>query len=139
VVYFAFPVRAEGNLAVRLVVTGMGVLLAALLIARQARRVADAPLWGLALALVTGLLAFAAVDYLIAISAPGHFQSLNTRLDALYFAVSTLATVGFGDVHAESQLARAVVTVQIVFNIAVLATGGSLLASQARERRSARK
>lgn len=138
-VYFAVPVRVDGNLAVRLIVTLVGVGLTVLLIAREVRRVADSPLWGLALALVLGILAFAMADYLIAISAPDEFVELRTRLDGLYFAVTTLATVGFGDVHAQSQLARGLVTCQEVFNVVVLATGARILFTQARERRLARK
>jgi voltage-gated potassium channel len=39
------------------------------------------------------------------------FADLATKTDALYFTLSTLATVGFGDVHATGQLARALVSV----------------------------
>ncbi len=139
VVYFVVPVRVDANLTLRLVITLVAVGLSALLIAREIVRADQSPLWGLALALVLGILVFAMVDYLIAISAPNEFASLATRLDALYFAITTLATVGFGDVHPESQFARAFVTVQILFNIVVLATGGRILFTQARERRSGGK
>lgn len=139
VVYFAVPVRVDSSLGLRLAVSAIGVLLSALLIARQVRKLSDARLWALALALVAGVLAFAMADYLIAISDPEEFAGLQTRLDALYFAIVTLGTVGFGDVHPQSQLARSVVTGQIVFNIVVIASGGSLLVSQARERRSSGK
>ena len=98
VVYFAAPVRADGNLAVRLIVTVLGIGLTVLLIAREIRRVGDAPLWGLAFALVLGILVFAMTDYLIAVSGSGEFEGLQTRLDGLYFAITTLATVGYGDV-----------------------------------------
>jgi hypothetical protein len=81
----------------------------------------------LAVALFGGLVLFAFVDYLIAVSGPGQFVGLRTKTDGLYFAVTTLATVGYGDVSASGQLARAVVTVQQLFNLAVLATGGSVL------------
>ena len=47
---------------------------------------------------------------------------LNTRTDALYFTVVTMATVGYGDVHAEGQLARGLVIGLIVFNIVVVAS-----------------
>jgi voltage-gated potassium channel len=43
----------------------------------------------------------------------GEFAGLATRLDAFHFAFTTLATVGFGDVHASGQAARLVVTIQI--------------------------
>jgi hypothetical protein len=139
VVYFAVPVRVDGNLTVRLIITVLGCGLTGLLIAREIKRVADAPLWGLALALVLGILTFAMTDYLIAISDSNEFVDLQTRLDALYFAITTLATVGYGDVHPQSQFARAVVTIQMLFNLVVLATGGRILFTQARERRSARQ
>ena len=42
---------------------------------------------------------------------------LDTRIDAIYFAVTVMSTVGFGDIHAESQAARVVVTFQIVFDL----------------------
>ncbi len=46
---------------------------------------------------------------------------LRTRLDSLYFVLSTLATVGYGDVHAVGQTARALVSVQIVLNLVFVA------------------
>lgn len=42
---------------------------------------------------------------------------VETRLDALYFTVTTLATVGFGDIVPTSQAARLLVTAQIVFDL----------------------
>ena len=37
-----------------------------------------------------------------------------TRLDSMYFTVTVFATVGFGDITAVSQGARAVTTVQMM-------------------------
>jgi peptidoglycan/LPS O-acetylase OafA/YrhL len=76
----------------------------------------------LLLAAVAGVICFALTDYAIARSDETQFAGLRTKTDALYFAVTTLATVGFGDVHAQGQLARQVVTVQMVFNLVVLAS-----------------
>jgi len=59
---------------------------------------------------------FAAVLY--AMNRDGtQVSGLDTRVDAIYFTVTTLSTVGFGDIHAASQAARIVVTVQIAFNL----------------------
>ncbi len=68
------------------------------------------------------LLSFAFVYFVMATSGqPGDdFDGLVTRVDALYFAVSTFTTVGFGDVTPAGQTARALVTVQQVVNLAVL-------------------
>lgn len=90
----------------------------------------DAPLGGLLAGVVAGVLFFALLDYIVAIHVDGQFDDLRTRLDALYFSLATLATIGYGDVHAEGQLARGIVCVQMVFDVAVLATAGSMLARQ---------
>jgi voltage-gated potassium channel len=66
--------------------------------------------------LITG---FAAVLY--AMNRDGtQVTGLETRVDAIYFTVTVLSTVGFGDIHATSQAARIVVTVQILFDLVFL-------------------
>jgi len=101
-----------------------------------------APLGGLVVGIVAGLLLFASLDYCIAIYAPGQFSGLATRTDALYFALSTLLTVGFGDVHAVGQTARALLCIQMALNVIVLATAASLVArefnARGRQRRTDR-
>jgi len=62
------------------------------------------------------------------------FADLATKTDALYFTISTLGTVGFGDVHATGQLARVLVTIQIVFDLVFLAAVVSVLSSHIRQR-----
>lgn len=63
-------------------------------------------------------LAFFLVDQ----ARPREVIGLETRIDALYFTLSTMTTVGFGDVHAEGQIARTMVCVLIVFNVVVVAS-----------------
>jgi voltage-gated potassium channel Kch len=134
VIYYLAPVEPDVA-GVRLVVRAAGMVAAAvvmaLLVARLVTRlVRDDPgvrPASLLVALFGGVVLFAFVDYMIAISSPGQFHDLRTKTDALYFAVTTLATVGYGDVYASGQLARAVVIGQLLFNLAVLATGGAVL------------
>ena len=140
VLYFALPVDKHDSaaaLAVRVSVSL--VVLAGLIfvINRQLVRQIDqpnAPLGTLLAGLVGGLLFFALLDYIIAVHNATEFVSLHTRIDALYFALATLFTVGFGDVHAAGQLARGVLCVQMVFNVAVLATAASMFGRQISER-----
>ncbi|GAA4626391.1 potassium channel family protein [Cellulomonas oligotrophica] len=68
---------------------------------------------------------FAAVAYVMA----DGFEWLRSKVDALYFAVTTLTTVGFGDVTPVSQEARLLVIVQMVFDVVVVTTAVTLLAS----------
>ncbi len=62
----------------------------------------------------------------------GEFDGLETRLDSIYFTVTTLSTVGFGDITAEGQLARGAVTIQILFDLSVLAIAFRLMSTAAR-------
>ncbi|GIF74873.1 potassium channel family protein [Asanoa siamensis] len=138
--YYVVPVEpgdAGWRLALRalaaLVFVGGAIALVVWQIRRRLRS-DQLPLEGLAVALVAGAIAFALADYVLEVSAPGQFAGLDTRTDALYFALSALFTVGFGDIHAAGQGARVLVIFQMVFNIVVLATGASLLINQASAR-----
>jgi hypothetical protein len=70
------------------------------------------------------LLLFAATYYVLGMSHPDSFsvKALN-RTDTLYFAVTVFTTVGFGDITATSQLARIVVTLQMILDLVVLGLG----------------
>ncbi len=89
------------------------------------------------LALVMWAVAFFALVYARLAGVPGELEGLATRLDAFYFTFTTLATVGFGDVHATGQAARLVVTTQIVFNLVVLALAVQVLVAAVRRHGSA--
>lgn len=67
---------------------------------------------------------------------PGQLDELSTRTDALYFTVATLATVGYGDVHAAGQAARALVVIQQFFNPVFVGVLVTLLRQRVRARRS---
>jgi voltage-gated potassium channel len=132
--YYVVPVESGvpgGPFALRVAGTVVAGLAITVLIVRQVtRHVAtpeEASLPGLLTALVGGVVFFAFVDYNVAIIGHGQFADLSTRTDALYFALATLSTVGYGDVHATGQVARAVVAAQLVFNLVVVATGATVL------------
>jgi len=145
IVYFAVPVHGEGGYArigVRIAITVVALVGLVIVVRKQLLRQLnepDAPLGGLIVSILAGLLLFALTDYTVAYYAPGEFIGLHTRLDALYFALTTVLTVGFGDISASGQLARAVLCVQMLFNVAVLATAASLLARQIGARARARR
>ena len=76
----------------------------------------------LAMMLILLVMAASLTFFLLNQISPDEVTGLETRTDALYFTLSTMATVGYGDVHAEGQVARALVCVLIVFNVVVVAS-----------------
>ena len=137
-IYFLVPVEVAGeNTATRLVISALMIsALTAGTIWQVVRHIENPELRvdGLVFAVVLGVLAFALAYYRVELVDPGQFAELDTRLDALYFAVSTLLTVGFGDVHAVGQTARALVTLAMVFNVLVIATAVTTLSNAVRRR-----
>ncbi|MEU5875303.1 potassium channel family protein [Glycomyces sp. NPDC047369] len=134
VAYTVVPMRSDADTGVLVLRwTATAVMLATIaLVARweavRQLRDPDAPLGGLLVAVLGGVLVFALADYGLAVHRPDEFAGLATRVDALYFALSTLLTVGFGDVHAQGQIARTLLTVQMAFNVTVIAASASLMA-----------
>jgi voltage-gated potassium channel len=63
----------------------------------------------------------------VAVLMSEQFDGLETKVDGLYFALVTLTTVGFGDIVPVGQTARAVVTVQVAFDLVVVTTAVSIL------------
>lgn len=76
---------------------------------------------------------FAAVYYAMNTSS-AEVTGLDTRVDAIYFTVTTLSTVGFGDITAASQAARIVVTIQIVFDLLFLGVAVRVISTAATRR-----
>lgn len=113
------------------------VALLAALITAQIRLVLRGPMdvaiIGLPVVVCMSIVGFSAV-YVVFGREPGEFVGLATRTDALYFTVSTLATVGFGDVHASGQGAEVAVILQIVFNLVFVAGAISVFTARLRGR-----
>jgi voltage-gated potassium channel len=68
----------------------------------------------------TYLVGFAYVYLTLQVRDPGQVPGLSTHLDGLYFTVTMLTTVGFGDISPMGQVARGVATSQMVFNLLLL-------------------
>ncbi len=119
--------------------SGVGILASLILLAirRLLRAGESARVRGLILLLCLTVLFFSYADRTLA-ELPGQFAGLQTKTDSLYFNVSTAGTVGFGDVHAAGQLARAAVTIQIIFNLVFLGTALGVISSTVRARANQR-
>jgi voltage-gated potassium channel len=143
VVYYLVPIHEAASLTDQLVRAAFALVIfvgVVFLITREVVRqtsvnVAEVNRDRLLLLVVSGVLFFAVADLTLARLVPSEFVSLETKTDALYFAFTTLATVGFGDVHPQGQIARGLLMLQMVFNVVVLARAAqTLLASHSARR-----
>lgn len=135
VVYFVVPVQgglSRGRLTLSIGVTLLAVAGVAWIVWREARQRTGGGgprLRGLhlILALEFVLVAFALLYYTLTVNGIDHFAGMSTRIDALYFATVTTTTVGFGDIVPLSQVARGLVTLQLVFNVIFVAMVANLV------------
>lgn len=75
------------------------------------------------------VLVFAVTYHVIALRAPEQFDGLENQTDALYFTVTVISTVGFGDITAVGTGARVAVTVQMLVNLIYIGTALRALTS----------
>jgi hypothetical protein len=137
VMYFVVPATPRlpaGAVVARSVVTLLIFALLGFLIVRQLRlevdRGPDYRIDGLVASVMAVIVVFSLAYYVTAERDPSQIAGLHTRIDALYFTVSTLATVGFGDVHATGQAARVMVLLQMFFNVVFITTAATLLSGR---------
>jgi voltage-gated potassium channel len=74
----------------------------------------------LATVLVSLVVIFSYVYVALSVSTPTMFSEHLDRPDGVYFTITVLATVGFGDITPVSTAARMVVTAQMVMNLVVI-------------------
>ena len=78
---------------------------------------------GVFLGLPLFLLLFAAAYFLMSQSDASTFTSELSRTDSLYFTVTIFSTVGFGDISAQTEPARLVVSAQMMLDLVILGVG----------------
>lgn len=135
--YFVAPVEPQlhpgglGRILGTLVV--LGVLAAGLTrMLRLHVRDDERRVEGLVLGILVVVVVFAFGFYALEYHQPGQVVGLHTRVDALYYTVATLSTIGYGDVHAVGQAARVLVIVQVAFDFVFVAAAANLLATHLR-------
>lgn len=69
------------------------------------------------------LLLFASTYFVLSSQAPTTFSEPLTRSDALYFTITTFATVGFGDITPRSEAVRLLVAGQVLLDLVILGLG----------------
>ncbi|GHF38871.1 membrane protein [Streptomyces griseosporeus] len=136
--YFLLPLHRLGPerpvLSWSLFCTTLGMIGA--LILRQIREVlldrpGTRPGILLPLLVCVSVLVFAGAYYVLA-RRPGEITGIRTRLDALYFTLVTLATIGYGDITPQGQSARGVAVVQILYNFVFLTAAATALSRRVR-------
>ena len=80
------------------------------------------------------LVVFSTTHYLINGLDPGSYSEPMTRFDALYFTMTTFATVGFGDITPVSVPARFVTLIQMIGGLILVGVVARVLISAARVR-----
>ena len=104
----------------------LGCAVLAVVVVWQLRTVSRSPYPGiraveaLAFTAPVYVLLFATTYFVMEHTASSSFTEALTRTDALYFSVTTIATVGYGDIAAKSESARLVVTVQMLLDLLLL-------------------
>ena len=74
----------------------------------------------LAFAIPLFILIFATFYFLVERSTPSSFTETLTRTDALYFTITVFATVGFGDIAPKTEMARIVVSIQMLIDLVLI-------------------
>lgn len=135
--YFVVPLNGVADLgAVALLVVVLVVVV--FLCSWQATGIvrAEHPVFraleALAAVVPTYIVGFSATYYLIAAASESNFSEPVSRMGSLYFTLSVFSTVGFGDITASTDFSRAVVSLQMVGNLLIIAVGGRLLVAVVR-------
>lgn len=99
----------------------------ALLLASQLRAIVRSPTpvlqaaEAVAALLVLSVVSFAGVYAILSAADPAAFTEVLDKVDAVYFSVTVLTTVGFGDIVAATTPARIAVTVQMLVDLVMVA------------------
>ena len=131
--YALIPLGTEQGRLAWLPVAVAGLALFVWVFLRQLRKIekADFPVLRAAEALVLVvalfLTFFAAAAVALEQLTHGSFSEPLTRIDGFYYAVTTMATVGFGDIHPVSQAARILGIVQMLGNLILLGVAVRLI------------
>jgi len=141
--YYLAPIRgsAEGGVLLRiLVVAAAAVLVVGWEIRAVARaefpliRAIDALVGSVSVMIIT----FAVIYLNLSVDDPAAFTERLHRTSSLYFTMTTLSTVGYGDIAPKTDEARVAVMIQMVFNVAVIGTTVRAILGTARHRAQAR-
>jgi len=76
------------------------------------------------------VLLFALIYAVVSIHVPNQFDGIADKISALYFSVTVISTVGFGDIHATGKVGQVLVTIQMLVNLVYLGTSLRVLTAR---------
>ncbi len=135
-VYWLLPMRGDWGYLGAAVAVAAQLTLVPLSISR-ARAIATSPfpiaaaMEAIVFLLVILVFGFATAYFVLA-DESAQMVGIDTKIDAVYFAISTLATVGYGDVHASGQVARVAASIQMLVDLVFIAVVVRMIAAVAR-------
>ena len=131
VAYYVLPMNRPERSG--LVVLIVGLVALALVLLWQVRAIMGSPFprlrafETLTIGIPLLLIVFASAYYLIQNADATSFSAPLSKTDALYFTITVFSTVGFGDITAHTELARILVSIQMMFDLAVFGLVAKLI------------
>lgn len=126
-IYWLLPIDSFDSVVTITVMITLSLAVWVFFVVREVFRLRDSPyplirLSGALIATIMLLVViFAQVFLTLDHAEPGAFSQELNKMAALYFSMTVTATVGFGDIVAKTDIARAVVTFQMFVNLVLLA------------------
>lgn len=136
--YYLLPLDEVDNRRL-IVMIVLGLILVAAVTARQIRAIIRSEHPGargveaMAVAVPLFIVLFATTYYVMAGRDPSAFTQTISRTDSLYFTITVLTTVGFGDIAAVSETARVIVSVQMIADLILIGIVVRSIIAAARE------
>lgn len=139
-IYAVAPLSGGTTAGVTVTVTaGVGLVLFGGVFVHQVRRISRsstptlAAVEALVLVYGTFLIQFAVLYVALSTSDAAAFDEPLNRVGGLYLSITVLSTVGFGDITPASDLARVLVSVQMLADIALIGTAFRILSTTAKK------
>ncbi|MDQ1248705.1 MAG: hypothetical protein QG597_3078 [Actinomycetota bacterium] len=139
VVYWVAPIRGESTMLAVTMTACVGLVVFGGVFVHQVRRIKRSTTPTLAgveaLVLVYGtfLVQFAVLYVAVSVSDQAAFDEVLNRVGGLYLSITVLSTVGFGDITPASDLARILVSIQMIADIVLIGTAFRILSTTARK------
>jgi len=129
--FYILPMDRPERAGVIVLIVGFAVL--ALVLTWQVRAIIGSPyprlraFETLTIGIPLLLIVFASAYYLIQNADPNSFTQPLSKTDSLYFTITVFSTVGFGDITAKTEVARILVSIQMMFDLAVFGLVAKLI------------